>query len=169
MADDLVKADVLIGVGLARGDLALLRDEELPQLGQLRRGDARRRERRDGRLDDSPELDDVRQRVASSDERLQRSREVVRADLPHEGAAAGARLDDAEELERAQRLADRGARDLELIGERALGRELVAGVQLAPLEERLDLLDDPLIEPAAPDRLDGGQGLPPRIGSGQVV
>jgi hypothetical protein len=35
-------------------------------------------------------------------------------------------LDDAEELEGAQRLADGGPRDLELLGERALGRELVA-------------------------------------------
>jgi len=93
---------------------------------------------------------------------VQRLREVVRRDLPHERAAAGARLDDAEELEGAQRLAHGCARDLELVGERALRRELIAGLELAALEERLDLLDDPLVEPAAPDRLDRGQfaGLP---------
>jgi hypothetical protein len=66
-------------------------------------------------------------------------------------------LDDAEELERAQRLADGGARDLELLRERALWRELIARAQLALLEERLDLLDDALIEPAASDGLNDGQ------------
>jgi hypothetical protein len=71
-------------------------------------------------------------------------------------------LDDAEELERAQRLANGGARDLELLRERAFGRELIAGPELALFEERLDLLDDALVEPAAPDGLDDGQFRPPR-------
>jgi hypothetical protein len=46
---------------------------------------------------------------------------------------------------------------LELLRQRALGRELIAGPELALLEERLDLLDDALVEPAAPDGLDDGQ------------
>jgi hypothetical protein len=70
-------------------------------------------------------------------------------------------LDDAEELERAKRLADGGARDLELLGERALRRELVARQELALLQEGLDLLDDALVEPAASDGLDDGQFGPP--------
>jgi hypothetical protein len=41
-------------------------------------------------------------------------------------------------------------------------------MELALLQERLDLLDDALVEPAAPDRLDGGQNPPPKT-SGQVV
>jgi hypothetical protein len=105
--------------------------------------------------------------VTASDERLKRPREIVGRDLADERAATGACLDDPQELEGAQRLTDRCARDLELIGEGALRRELVAGVQLALFEERLDLLDDALVEPAAPDGLDGGQFRLPS--SGQVV
>jgi hypothetical protein len=83
--------------------------------------------------------------------------EVVRGDLADERAAAGARLDDAEELERAQRLADRGPRHLELLRQAPLGRQLIAGPELALFEELLDLLDDPLVELAAADGLDYGQ------------
>jgi len=71
-------------------------------------------------------------------------------------------LDDAEEFERAQRLPDGSARYLELLGQGALGRELVAGPELALLQERLDLLDDALVEPAASDGLDNCQFGPPR-------
>src|SRR5437867_2631046 len=167
-ADHLVEARVLLGVRLARGDLALLLDEELTQLTELHRRDARRRERRDGGLDDAAELDDVGQAVPARDERVQRPREIVRRDLAHERAAAGPRLDDAEELERPKRFPHRGAGDLELFRERPLRGELVAGVELALLEEGLDLLDDALVEPAAADRLDGGRRTPPKT-SGQVV
>jgi len=45
-----------------------------------------------------------------------------------------------------------------LLGELSLGRKLVAGTEIALLEETLDLLDDPLIEADAADRLDDGQG-----------
>jgi hypothetical protein len=44
-----------------------------------------------------------------------------------------------------------------LVSERALRRELIARTEFALLQERLDLLDDALVEPAAPDRLDRGQ------------
>jgi hypothetical protein len=60
VTDDLVEADVLVGVRLAGGDLGLLCDEELVQLLQLRVVDARRGDRGDRRLDDAAELDDVR-------------------------------------------------------------------------------------------------------------
>jgi hypothetical protein len=88
---------------------------------------------------------------------VQRPHEIVGGDLTDERAAAGVRLDDTEELECAQRLANGGARDLELLGERALGRELVARPELALLQEGLDLLDDALVEPATSDGLDDGQ------------
>lgn len=95
--------------------------------------------------------------MAARDEAVQRPREIVGCDLTYESAAARPRLDDAEELERAQRLADGRTRDLELLGQGPLGRQLIAGPELAFLEERLDLLDDALVEPAAPDGLDDGQ------------
>jgi len=99
---------------------------------------------------------------------VQRAHEIVRCDLADERATAGVGLDDAEELERAQRLADGGPRDLKLLGQRALGRELVARPELALLQEGLDLLDDALVEPAASDGLDDGQFGPPPV-AGQVV
>jgi hypothetical protein len=48
---------------------------------------------------------------------------------------------------------------LELFGQLSLGRELIARAKVALLEKAFDLLDDPLIEAAATDRLDDGQGL----------
>src|SRR5204863_1762781 len=87
----------------------------------------------------------------------ERPREVIRRGLADKGATAGARLDDPEKLECAQRLADRGTRDLELLGELPLRRQLVTRPQVAALEESLDLLDDALVEAAAANRLDDCQ------------
>jgi hypothetical protein len=64
--------------------------------------------------------------VPAPHETRERLRQIVRHRLPHECAAAGTRLDDPEELERAQSLADGCARDLELLSELAFRRELVA-------------------------------------------
>ena len=158
LADDLVEARVLIGVGLARRDLSLLGREDLCELGQLCLGDALGCEGRDRGLDQTPELDDVGERVTARDEAGERTRQIVRRRLPYEGAAAGSGLDDPEELERPKRFANRSAGHLELFGELSLGRELVPGAKIAPLEETLDLLNDALIEAAAADRLDNGQG-----------
>jgi len=166
LSDELVEAGVFIGVRLPARDLALLRSENLPELGELCLGDALGVKGRDRGLDQPAELDDVRERVAARDEAGERTGQIVRGSLPNEGAAAGARLDDAEELERPQRFANRRARHLELLGELPLGRELIARAQVALLEEALDLLDDALVEAAAADRLDDGQGDLP---SGQVV
>jgi hypothetical protein len=92
----------------------------------------------------------------------QRTGEVVGRGLPYESAAAGSGLDDAEKLKGSERFANRGARDLELLRELSFGRKLVAGAKVAFLQEALDLLDDALVEAAATDRLDDGQGAPPR-------
>jgi len=99
---------------------------------------------------------------------VQRPHEIVGRDLTNERATTGPRLDHAEQLERAQRLTDGRTRDLELLGQGALGRQLIARPELAPLEERLDLLDDALVQPAAPDGLDDGQFLTSAL-AGQVV
>ena len=63
-----MEAGVLFDVRLVRRDPALLRAEELAQLGELCRRDARGGEGRDRRLDDAAELDDVRDRVTTGDE-----------------------------------------------------------------------------------------------------
>jgi hypothetical protein len=135
VADDLVETDVLFHVRLVREDLPLLLHEQVLQLGELQRVDPRGRERGDRRLDDAAELDDVTKRVTAGDERLERLREIVRRDLANERAAAGARLDDAEELESTEGLTDRCPGDLELLRKGALGGELVSGVELTLLEE----------------------------------
>jgi HAD superfamily hydrolase (TIGR01509 family) len=157
VADHLVEADVLFHICLAGRDLALLRREDLAQLGDLRVADARRSQRRERRFDQAAKLDDVGNAVAARDQAVERSNEIVGRDLTDEGAATGPRLDDAEELERPQRLTHRSPRDLELLRERALGRELISRPELALFQERFDLFDDALVEPAAPDRLDDGQ------------
>src|SRR5919198_844573 len=157
LTDHLVEARVLFRVRLVRRDPALLYRERLGELIELRLRDALRGERGDRRLDESAELNDVGQRVAARHERLERPREIVRRGLAHERPASCARLDDAEQLERAERFADGRARYLETVRELTLGRQLVARLQIALLEERLDLLDDPFVEAAAPDRFDDGQ------------
>ena len=132
-ADELVEACVFVGVWLARGDLSLLRREDLSELGELCLSDALGGEGRYRGFDEAPELDDVGERVPSRDEASERTRQIVRRGLPDEGAAAGSRLDDPEKLERPQRLANRGARHLELFGKLPFGRELVAGAKVALL------------------------------------
>ena len=159
LADDLVETRVLLGVRFARGDLSLLRREDPAELGELCLGDALRGEGRDRRLDESPELDDVGERVAARDEAGEGTREIIRRGLADERAAAGSRLDDAEKLERSQGFANGSARDLELFGQLSLGWELIARAKVALLQQTFDLLDDPLIETDATDRLDDGQGL----------
>jgi hypothetical protein len=160
-ADELVEARVFVGVGLTRGDLPLLSREDLPELGELWLSDALGGEGRDRRLDQAAELYDVRERVPAGHETGQRTGEVVGGGLTDEGAAACPGLDDAEKLEGSQRFPNRGARDLELLRELSLGRKLVAGAKVAFLQQTLDLLDDALVEAAATDRLDDGQGVPP--------
>jgi hypothetical protein len=101
---------------------------------------------------------------------VQRAHEIVRCDPSDERSTTGVGLDDAEELEGSQRLAYGRARDLELLGERALWRELVARPELALLQEGLDLLDDALVQPAASDGRDNGQfGPPPGSWSGGLT
>jgi len=60
-----VEASVFIGVGLARGDLSLLRGEDLSELGELRLGDAFGGEGRDRGLDQTSELDNVGERMTA--------------------------------------------------------------------------------------------------------
>jgi hypothetical protein len=100
--------------------------------------------------------------VPARHEAGERTGKVVWGGPTHEGPTTGPGLDDPEKLERAQRLADRSTRDLELLGQLSLGRELVAGPEVPLLQESLDLLDDALIKADSPDRLDDCQGcLPP--------
>lgn len=86
-----------------------MRRKDLSELTELRLGDALGGEGGDRGLDETTELDDICERMAARDESGERTGEIVGRGLPDEGATAGSRLDDAEELQRAQRLAYRCA------------------------------------------------------------
>ena len=164
-----MEARVLFRVRLAGGDPALLGGEYFAQLGELCIADARRGERRKRGLDQTAELDDVRNAVAAGDEAVERPHQIIGRDLANERAASSARFDHTEQLEGPQRFPDGCARDLELLRQGPLGRQLVARSKLALLEERFDLLDDALVKPAAPDGLDDGQFGPPHGWSGGLT
>jgi len=79
-------------------------------------------------------------------ERDGRSGDEHRARL---GTGSGALDHGAPRLQDAQRLADRGARDAEVGGQLALGRQAVADVQASRREVGLDAVEDLLPGPAA--------------------
>jgi hypothetical protein len=65
-----------------------------------------------------------------------------------------AHLDEARQLQDAQRLAERRLRDSELLGERALVGEPVAGAQAGALDRLGEMLDRSLERPCRTDGLD---------------
>src|SRR5207302_8491239 len=160
-SDDFVEARVFVRVRLAGGDSSLLRGEDLRELDELRLRDALRGERRDRGLDEPAKLDHVGKRVPARHEARERTSEIVRRRLPHERAPTGSGLHDAEELERAESLADRSARYLQLLSELSLRWKLVPRAQLTSCEESLDLLDDALVAAAPADRPDDCRGAHP--------
>jgi hypothetical protein len=107
------------------------------------------------RLDHLPHFHELVHLGTCQQRRCHRGDQVVAGQRPHERAAALPPLDQAAQLQGAQRLAHRRAAHLERLGQHALGRELVAGAQIALLDEALDLLDDVLVDAAAPHRLQG--------------
>src|SRR5262249_57899284 len=74
--------------------------------------------------------------------------------LTHERALAGTDLHQAQTLERAQRFPNRRATDHELLGEVALGRELITALEPPLRDHRLDLADDLLVDARRFDGLD---------------
>src|SRR6266850_3743353 len=146
--DRCVKRGVLREARLAGADLArLVVENPLHLLDFLGRGPARR-ERRDGRLQDAPRLEELADRLA-----LRRHHQGQRADqgvdrhLAHERPLARSDLHEPEALEGAERLAYGGAAHHELLGEVALGRQLVAALEPPFRDELLDLADDLLVDP----------------------
>ena len=84
----------------------------------------------------------------------------------------GPDLDEPAALQRAQRLADRGAADPELLGQVALGRQPVAGLEPALGDQLLDLADDLLVDPGRLDRLEvhpSGRRRPARSPAGALA
>src|SRR5438093_3610396 len=152
-ADGRVKRGILGEAGLARADLASLVVEDPPHLLDFFRCGPARRERGDGGLEDAPGLKELADRLA-----LGRHHEGERADqrvdrhLAHERPLARSDLHEPEALERAQRLPYRGAAHDELLGEAALGRQLVATFEPALRDQLLDLPNDLLVDPGRLDR-----------------
>ncbi len=81
-------------------------------------------------------------------------RDEIRHD-EHAARLPAAHLDEAGELEHAERLAQGRLRDPELGGERSLVREPVARAEAGTLDRLGEVLDRCLERPRCPDRLDG--------------
>src|SRR6185503_3136819 len=109
----------------------------------------------DGGLQQAPGLEQLPHRLAMrEDDEGQRLDEGVDRDVADEGALAGPDLDQPATLQGAKGLTHRGAADHELLGEVALGRQLIARLQLALRDQLLDLADDLLVDSRALDGLD---------------
>ena len=80
------------------------------------------------------------------DETLGQRAEQVVGVVQEVDAVAVADLDDAAHAQRGERLADARAADAEPCGELALGDEAVARLELLGADERLEALDDALVE-----------------------
>ena len=139
-------AAALVGVGGvgARGH----RREQRVDRG-VRPVAARRRERDDLRLQDPAGLEDggrpgVGGEVEAGGELLGVGDALERV-VGEEGARAAARLDQAAELERAERLADRRAADAEVARELALGGQALAGVEDAAAQLLDEAVGDQLV------------------------
>src|SRR5688500_19218456 len=81
LADDLVEACVFLRIRLAGLHLRRLAVEDLAQLVELLPRDALRRARRDVRLDEAADLDDLLEPVSARDERCQGPGDRLRSDL----------------------------------------------------------------------------------------
>jgi len=101
--------------------------------------------------------------VTARHQARQGPRQVVGRGPADEGAPARTRLDDPKELEGPECLADGCPRDLELLRQLTLRRQLVASLEVPLFEKTLDLLDNPLVETASADGFDDGQVVPPRL------
>ena len=102
-------------------------------------------------------------RAADVDERRERGADGVAARLRDERAAAlaDADLQRAEDLHRAQGLPQRRPADAEQLGQVALGRQALAGLEVAVGDRRLELADDDVEGPLPPH---GGERLAARLG-----
>ena len=105
---------------------------------------------RDGGLEQAAGLEELAHRLAMrQDHQGQRLDQGLHRDVADEGALPRPDLDEPAALQRAQRLPHRGAADHELLGQIALGRQAVAGLEPALGDQLLDLADDLLVDPGA--------------------
>ena len=123
----------------------------LSRLGVAAARAARRARRRAARAARAPRARRTGWRRAAALGRVERERRRVGGD---ERAGAGARLDDAVDLQRGDRLAHAGAADLERPGELALGRQPRARRQQAAGDVGAEALGDLLVALGNPQRLE---------------
>ena len=119
----------------------------LVDAGEVVGGTTRGGEGRDLRLEGVARVDDLGQPMGVGADRLDdapRSR-----GLGEDGAVAVPDLDDADDLERDEGLAQGRAADAETLRELALGGQPVARREAVGLDPRTDLLGDLLVEPGS--------------------
>ena len=138
---------------VAAGDLLAHELERRAQRGEVRVGPAAGGEPRRVGLDRLARLVDRGQVRMALDEPLGQRAEQIVGVMQEVDAVAVADLDDAAHAQRGERLADARAADPEACGELALGDEAVARLELLGADERLEALDDALVEGLAAGRL----------------
>src|SRR5262245_14939232 len=154
-ADGRVDRGVLGETGPPGGDVPSLAFENPLHLLNLLRGGAARRERRNGRLEHAPRLEQLPDCLAlRGHHEGERAYQRVDRHLANERALTRSDLDESQALERPQRLAHRGPADDELLGELALRRQPVACLEPTFGNQLLDLPDDLFVDAC---RLDGAE------------
>src|SRR5437773_749834 len=157
-ADRRVKGRVLGDARPPGGDLPGLALEDPLHVLHLVRGRAARRERRDGRLQDPAGLEELPDRLPlRGHHEGQRADHRVDRHLANERALARTDPDEPQALDAPPRAACRGPADDELLGELALRRQPVAGLEAAFRDQLLALPDELLVNARRLDRpeLDG--------------
>ena len=106
-------------------------------------GDPLRRHRGGGGFEDAPDPEELEQRVVAVevDDEAQRLEQQARLQAGHVGPVAAPHVEDVDQGQRADRLAQRAARQPEVGGQVRLARQPVARAQRAGRDHGLDLLD----------------------------
>src|SRR6185312_3473543 len=142
--DRLVEDAVALDEGFRRPDVGPHHPDAAPELRHVVGGRAAGGERGGARLQRFAELQRIAQRGAADRELREGIARELLAVRGEEGTAVTAALDphQAEQLEGPDRLTDRAAADAEALLEIAVGRQPVAGLELAAGDIEADLLDD---------------------------
>ena len=164
--EDVVKSRVLDDGRSAGFELFALRVEDALQVGKVLVGDARGRGARDGGFEHAAHVQQlVLQFITVAQDGSQRRDEPVDVELLRKCALTVARDEQADGLQRTERVADRPAADAELFGKCAFGGQSLTRRERAVENQHPDTIGDLFGHPRLSDRLYqtrvAGAGRPP--------
>ncbi len=167
--EDVVKSRDLGDGGSAGLELLALRVEDALQVGKVLVGDARGRDARDRGLEHEAHVQQlVLQFVMVAQDGSQRRDEPVDVELLRKRALTVARDEQADGLQRTERVTDRSAANAEPFGKCAFGGQSLACREGAVENQYPDAVSDLFGHPRLSDRFDqtrvAGAGPPPRGG-----